>query len=289
MVIPGKQIAEELESVLKKEVLELKKKKKPIKLVVILVGSAPDQLSFVKIKRKIAERIGITFDFVHLKIIPTFENFMRLIKEKAHDPTTTGMIIQQPLPAQLNTDSIYEYIPVEKEIEGHRRKTEFNTPLGLAVLTLCKYLYVHPKADKGLFIDIRKDLNALKKIFKHKKIVIAGRGLTGGKPIAKTLANAHINFVNIHSQTSNPEEYYREADIIITAVGKKVLTPDLVKQGVVLINVGMRKDGTHLKGDYDEREISPLADFYTPTPGGIGPLDVIYLYKNLVDAARMQK
>lgn len=289
MIIPCKQIAETLEKELKKEVSALKKKKKQIKLVVFLIGTSPEQVSFVKIKSKLAAQIGVAFEFIHLKQTPTFESLVRHIKEKSNDPETTGIIIQQPLPSQLSTDSVYDFIRIDKEVEGHRRKTEFHSPLGLATLTLLKYLYVSPKVDKRLFIDMKKDIIALKKALKHKKIVIIGRGLTGGKPVGKTLTDAKINFVSTNSQTINSSEYYHEADIIISAVGRQVLTPDVLKPGVVLINIGMRKEGTKLKGDYSEKDIKDIAQFYTPTPGGIGPLDVLYLFKNLIDAAHMQK
>ncbi len=289
MIIPGKQIAQVLEKELKKEVTALKKKKKAIKLVVFLVGTSPEQLSFVRIKQQTARRLGIKFEFVHLKTPPPFEKFARLIKEKSHNPDTTGIIIQQPLPAQLQTDSLYDFIELNKEIEGHRRKTEFSSPLGLAVLTLFKYLFISPKLDKKLFIDIKKDISALKRVLKHKKIVIVGCGQTGGKPIGKTLTDAKINFVSTNTRTINSADYYREADLILTAVGKKVITPDVIKPGVMLINIGVRKETGKLKGDYEEKEIKHIASYFTPTPGGIGPLDVVYLFKNLVDAAKMQK
>lgn len=288
MQIPCKQIVAELEQELKKEVAALKKKKKTIKLVVFLVGTSPEQLSFVKIKKNTAARLGIKFEFINLASPPPFEKFVRLIKETSHNPETTGIIIQQPLPAQLSTDSIYDFIDMDKEIEGHRRKTEFLSPLGLAVLTLLKYLYINPKIDKKLFIDMKKDMLSIKKALKHKKIVIIGRGTTGGKPVGKTLTDAKINFVSTNTQTQNPAEYYQEADVIITAVGHKVLNPEMLKPGVILINIGMHKEGVHLKGDYEEKEIKDVAGFYTPTPGGIGPLDVLYLFKNLVDAAKKQ-
>ncbi len=289
MQIPCKQITDELEKELKKEVTALKKKKKTIKLVVFLIGTSPEQISFVKIKKNTALRLGIKFEFIHIKTVPPFEKFVRLIKETSQNPDTTGIIIQQPLPATLSTDSVYDFIDIRKEIEGHRRKTEFFSPLGLAVMTLLKYLFVSPKIDKKLFINPKKDIASLKKALKHKKIVIIGRGATGGKPVGKTLADAKINFVSTNTQTTNPTEYYQEADIIVSAVGKKIITPDILKNGVSLINIGVRKEGGRLKGDYEEKEIKDIASSYTPTPGGIGPLDVLYLYKNLVDAAMLQK
>jgi methylenetetrahydrofolate dehydrogenase (NADP+)/methenyltetrahydrofolate cyclohydrolase len=148
---------------------------------------------------------------------------------------------------------------------------------------------MHPKADLDLFINKKKDFEGLRRVLKHKQIIVIGKGKTGGAPIVKTLSEIKINFMGINSQTPNPQEYYREADIIIPAVGKKILTADMLKPGVTLINVGMRHENNRLKGDYDEKEVASIASYLTPTPGGIGPLDVLYLFKNLLDAAKMQK
>lgn len=288
MIIPVKQLVERLEAELKKEVAKLSKKQK-LKVVVFLVGDSPEQLSFVRIKQQTAKRLGILFELIQYKTAPSFEPFLRKIKEMSQHPEVTGIIVQQPLPPQLVTESMYDFVALEKEIEGHRRKTEFFSPLGLAVLTLLKYIYIHPKTDAGLFIDKKKDFEALRRVLKHKQVIVIGKGITGGRPIVKTFSEIKINFMGINSQTPNPQEYYKEADIIIPAVGKKILTPEMIKPGAVLINIGVRKEGGKLKGDYDEKEIDPIAGHYTPTPGGIGPLDVLYLYKNLLDAAKMQK
>lgn len=287
MTISGKKIAEELRVHLKKEVKKLGKKS-PLKLVVFLVGSAPDQLSFVKIKEKTARDLGIGFEFIHFKKVPGFEDFVRLVKEKSEDPKTTGIIIQQPLPNHLITDTIYNFIGREKDIEGNHIKTPFLPPLGLAALTVLKYAYSQ-KIDKKLFVDFSKDKLFFKKNFKNKKIVIIGRGITGGIPIGKTLTAFKMNFLGINSQTPNPELYYKEADIIISAVGRKVVNAENIKPGTILISAGLRKERGKLKGDYDEDEIKNIASFYTPTPGGLGPIDVTYLYKNLLDAAKLQR
>lgn len=288
MIIPVKQLVERLEAELKKEVAKLSKKQK-LKVVVFLVGDSPEQLSFVRIKQQTAKRLGILFELIQYKTAPSFEPFLRKIKEMSQHPEVTGIIVQQPLPPQLVTESTYDFIALEKEIEGHRRKTEFFSPLGLAVLTLLKYIYIHPKSDAGLFIDKKKDFEALRRILKHKQVIVVGKGITGGRPIVKTFSEIKINFMGINSQTPNPHEYYKEADIIIPAVGKKIITPEMLKPGAVLINVGVRKECGKLRGDYDEKEVDSIAGHYTPTPHGIGPLDVLYLYKNLLDAAKMQK
>lgn len=285
MVISGKKLV----NLMKKELIkEVKKLRHKPKLVTFLIGQSSEQLSFVKIKKQQARKLGINFEFVHLRTVPTFERFMIRIKEKSSDLQTTGIIIQQPLPAQLSTASIYNYIPLEKEIEGHRHKSTFFPPIGLAVLTVLKYIFNKSQSGKELFVDIEKDQSFFKKVFHNKKIVLIGRGITGGQPIGQTLTNFKINYINIHSHTPQPEGYCKEADIIITAVGKKIINSEILKPGVILINVGLRREGKKLKGDYEEKEIKKIASFYTPTPGGVGPIDILYLYKNLVEAAKMQ-
>ncbi len=286
MKIAGKILADLMIKQLKKERQKIKKN---LRLTVFLIGQSADQLSYVKIKRRLGRQIKVDFDLVHLKSTPTFENFMFQLKEKSQDPATTGIIIQQPLPTRLSTTSIYDYIPLEKEIEGHRHKSFFYPPIGLAVLTVFKYIFKRTRSGKALFINPEEDKLFFKTIFHNKRIVLIGRGLTGGGPIGQTLSEFKINYLNTHSRTPQPENYYKEADIIISAVGKKVIQPEFLKPGVILINIGLRREGNKLKGDYEENEIKKIASFYTPTPGGIGPIDVVYLYKNLIEAHKLQR
>jgi len=286
MFIDGKKIANNLLAILKKERKTIKKR---IGLSVFLVGSAPEQLSFVKIKSEMAKALKIDFKLIHLTQTPNFIDFANLLKKEVFNKDVTGIIIQQPLPAQLSTDSIYDYIPLFKEIEGHRKKTEFIFPLGLAVMTIIKYIYDGKRKQDIVFVDMKKDRILFKNILKNKKVVIVGRGMTGGKPIGKTLGNLNVNYISINSTTVDPESYFKTADLIITATGKKVIGPEMLKPGVVLINTGVRKENGKLKGDYEEKDIKDIASYYTPTPGGSGPIDVVYLYKNLIDAAKMQK
>lgn len=289
MEISGKQIAEMMKIELKKEVQKLKKRGKSLTLTVLLIGDSPDQLSFVRMKAKVAKELGIEYDLLHMKDVPNFEHFMHCIKEKTNNPKTTGIIIQQPLPAQLETESIFDFVPHQKEIECHQKKSFFMPPIGLAILTFLKFIYGSNKYDKQLFINPSRDKTFFKRVLRNKKIVMIGRGVTGGHAIGRALSEFGIPYIITHSATPNPEEFYREADIIITAVGRKVITPDLVKPGVILLNVGLRRENGKLRGDYDEQEIKDIASFYTPTPGGVGPVDVLYLYKNLIEASKIKK
>ncbi len=289
MKVPCVPITKALKKALIQRVVKLKKRKITPKLITFLVGNSPEQLSYVAIKQKVARNLGVKFELIHLKEVPPFEVFANLLKEKANEAQTTGVIIQQPLPSKLFTETLYNFVPREKELEGHHPKSPFLPPLGLAVLTVLKHALQPKTGFKNLFIDEKEDHSLFKNVIKHKKVVLIGRGLTGGQPIGKTLSYFHINYLNTNSQTDNPRQYYEEADVLITAAGQKVLTADMLKPGVILINVGLRKEGRKFKGDYDEAEVKSVASYFTETPNGIGPIDVIYLFKNLIDAAELQK
>ncbi len=288
MKIPGSEIAQDIETVLKKEVNKVKKAGKTPHLITILIGESPEQLSFVRIKKKVAERLGIEFEFINFKRPPIFEKFAKLLKTYSNNPDVTGLIIQQPLPSQLDTDSIYKFIPPVKEIECHTAKSFYCPPLGLAVMTVMKYILLKEGKGEKLLIDKAKDGAFFKSFLKHKKIVLAGRGITGGKPIGKTLSIFKINYINTNSQTHDADQYYKDADIIISAAGRKIINETNIKPGVILITAGLRHENGRLKGDYDEHAINSIASYFTPTPGGVGPLDVLYLYKNLIDATKLQ-
>jgi len=285
MKIPCEDIASIIKRSLAKRVKALKKRGVKPKITTIFVGTSKEQISFITAKRKIGEKLGISFELIHFKDTPRFDKFIRTIKSVSDDETNKGVIIQQPLPPRLYTETLYEYISLKKEIESHKNKSTYIAPIGLAVLTVLKYVYFPKRLSDKLIIDENKDMSFFKTALKHKKVVLIGRGQTGGAPIGKTLSLFKINYININSQTPCPESYFKETDIIISAVGKKVLDPTMLKPGVVLINVGLRREKGKLIGDYDEKEIKNIASFYTTTPKGIGPIDVLYLYKNLLDAS----
>lgn len=288
MQIPCKDIAAAIETTLQKEVEYLTNKGKKPKLVTILVGSSPEQLSYVSIKERVATKLSIGFEFIHLQIHPSFEEFKKLLKEKSNDPSVTGIIIQQPLPDNYDVTEMYAIIPYHKEIEGHKRGSVFQFPLSLAVLTGIKYVYNGNHINEQNIVKFPEDTEFFQTHLTDKRIVIAGRGATGGKPIGDALDAMNIPYDQTHSQTEAPEKLYQQADIIITATGRKILSPKMLKKEVVLLNVGLREERGYLKGDYDEKEVEPIASYYTKTPGGLGPIDVLYLYKNLIDATQLQ-
>src|SRR3990167_2124428 len=287
MVIPGKLIAGKLLEKLKKEVREgVKKGKNAPKLVVVSVGYNPANAQFITNKERSAKFIGANFQHIHFKKTPKFEEFIRIISTIGHDPEVAAMIVQRPIPANLASETLINYIPPQKEIEGFSKKSPHIPPLGLAVLTVLKYIYnpAGRETTDNIIVDLKKDVQFIKGLIKRKKIVLLGRGETGGAPVGKTLSDLKINYININSQTPHPEGFIQEGDIVISAVGKKVITHNVLKQGCILMSIGLHQEGNKWIGDYSENEIEPVAGFYTPTPGGMGPLNVAYLMFNLVGA-----
>ena len=292
MLIPCKDIALELEKRLKIEVSQLKANSIIPKLVTILIGTAPDQLSFVKIKSLVAQKIGVEFELVHIEKVPAYRDFLKIVSKKASDVETSGIIIQRPMPENFFTDEVYDLIPKIKEIESFRHDSTFHFPLSLAVLTGFKYCILKNNHNKDAInksiVDFENDKKLFFEFLKDKQIIIAGKGITGGKPIAKTLKEIGVAYKVADSKTENADKLYQDSDIIITATGKNILNRLNIKKGVMLLNVGLRKENDKLKGDYDEENVSELASFYTKTPGGLGPLDVLYLFKNVIETAKSQ-
>lgn len=288
MEIDGKKIARPLEKLLKEEIEKLKKKKK-LKLTAFLVGNSSKQIASIKAKIKLAKKFKIKFELIHLKETPSFEKFMHLIKEKSMDPETTGIIIQQPLPSQLSTESLYEYIPDHKEIEGHKHKTSFLPPLGLAILSTFKHIYSSNRSNKNIVVDVQKDKLFFKKNFRNKKIVLIGnRDMNDSQQIGKALSFAKINYISINTQTPDPHTYFKEADLIISVAGKQIVLPELLQPGVVLIVLSPENADSSVIA-FDNKQICTIASHYTPTSDCLKTLSTLNLYKNLLDAARMQK
>jgi len=290
--ISGKEIARMVLDHLKQEVSIYKKEKQipAPQLVVFSVNPDENTLSFLRSKQKAVEYIGGSFKLLRFGKNLRFEELANKLNEIVQNPHSNAVIIQQPLPASLTTMTIFNFVTQEKEIEGYKAKPFFENPLALAVLTILKVIF-QPDAlqnfDK-LKINVEKDATFLKSIMRKKKLVLIGRGKTGGKPVADLFAKLHVPFVNINSKTIAPEQFFKEADIIISAVGKPVIKSEDVKPGVVLISIGLRSEEGHWSGDYIENEIKDKALAYTPTPGGVGPITVAFLVSNLVEAWKIQ-
>ncbi|KKR50346.1 MAG: Bifunctional protein FolD [Microgenomates group bacterium GW2011_GWC1_41_8] len=270
--VDGKQLAREILETLKPRISVLKKKKIIPTLAVIQVGNDTGSESYIRMKRKAAKKIGAAVIVKHFPNSVFFQEMAEAIHRFNANGDVHGIIIQRPLPPMLQTDAFNTAVDFRKDIDGFRAKSTFRPPIALAIFHILRTVYQLQNVTTHL---------------KSKHIVILGRGETAGKPIAEMFTDKKIAFLQCHSQTTNMHEFTQEADIIISCVGKqRVVIKDMIKEGAVLIGVGIERDQKgKLHGDYDEEEIQEKASFYTPTPGGIGPINVAYLMSNLVTAA----
>lgn len=270
MRIEGRKISERILSNLKLRVKKLKAQNITPHLAIILIGNDPASVAYVRQKKIKAEQIGAKTTIEKLPPYTTTAHILQLLNDLNHLNNVHGIIVQQPLPASINIKKVTEVINPKKDVDGFRPKSKFKPPIALAILQILEE--VRPQGIEWL---------------KLKNITIIGKGQTGGKPVIQTLKQLGVEPLVIDSKTKNPKILTKTADIIISAVGKaNIIKPEMIKQDVVLISIGLHKDRDgKLHGDYDEEKIKDIASFYTPTPGGVGPVNVAMLLKNLIDAA----
>lgn len=273
MKIDGKMIAEEISSELKLRVEKLKERNIVPHLYIITFGKNDQTESYLKQKLLRAEQIGAKITIKRFEENVSNDIVYDLIQDLNKDKNVHGIIIQRPLLKDLDEEKISLAVNPQKDVDGFRPDSTFGAPVALAVLKCI---------EKTNHQNINEYLNG-------KKISIVGKGITAGKPTINLFKKMGIKITIIDSKTSNMEAILKNSDIIISAVGKdRIIKPEDIKNGAVLIGIGMHVVDGKLKGDYEEDEIKNVASFYTPTPGGVGPLNVTMLMKNLVEATENQ-
>ena len=298
MKIDGKEIANRIFEQLKAKVNKLEKRKITPHLTIILVGEDPASQAYVNQKKIKGKIIGVKITVKHTSFNIGESALLKTIEQLNNDNNVHGIIVQRPLPKTINSNKISMAIDPKKDVDGFNKESEFQTPIAAAVLQILKEIYSSSEVDDSTesrssrFVPLSGTLsnNKNKPTFlgwlKSKYIVVIGKGETGGRPIIQLFKQIEIEPTVIDSKTKSPETITKKADIIISAVGKpNVIKPEIIKKGVILISVGLHKgeDGK-LYGDYEEEKIKNIASFYTPTPGGAGPVNVAMLLKNLIDA-----
>lgn len=265
MKIDGKKIAEDILNSLKTDLKSLSDKQIIPTLAIILIGDNNASESYVKQKKIKADQIGADIKLLRFENLSESE-----LLEKIHtlnsEKKINGIIVQRPLPKSINRDKIAEAIDINKDVDGFNSKSNFDAPVALAVWEILKRLPI---------IDI-----------KSKKITVIGKGETAGKPIIKLLNKKEISPVVIGHDTQNPNTLIKTSDIIISAVGKNgVINPEYLNSKQTLIGVGlsMNEEGK-LTGDYNESEVENKVAYFSPTLGGVGPINVSFLMKNLITA-----
>lgn len=284
-IIDGKQIAAQMREELKQKVSTLKTKGITPGLAVVLVGDDPASKSYVTAKEKACEEIGIFSSDNRLLASTSQIDLLALIEKLNKDPKIHGILVQLPLPKQINEDTVLLAIDPKKDVDGFHPIN-----VGRMVVGQSTYLPCTPHGVIQLLLRSGVKLDGA-------EVVVVGRSNIVGKPIANMLiqksptGNATVTIC--HTRTKNLAEHVRRADIIIAAAGKpKMITADMVKPGAVVIDVGVnrvddatKKSGFRLVGDVDFEAVKEKASLITPVPGGVGPMTITMLLYNTVLSA----
>ena len=287
-IISGTVVAEQIRAELKVKVQELKKKGINPGVVFVRVGEDPASVSYVTGKGKAAEELGILSETIVLPVDTPEQKLLDLVHKLNKDPKFHGILVQLPVPKQIDADKVLTAIDPEKDVDGVH-------PVNVGRLLIGDPYFI-PCTPHGVQELLVRSGNSPE----GKHVVICGRSNIVGKPVMAILiqkqkgANATVTMV--HTGTKDMPKYTRQADILIAAMGKpQVITADMVKEGVVVIDVGVnripdatKKSGFRLVGDTDFEAIKEKAKAITPVPGGVGPMTITMLMVNTVRAAEQQ-
>lgn len=277
--INGKAIAKVVLKRLKPRVKKLKKKGKLPHLAIFSADDDSASASYIQAKKKAAKKLGVKLTHLKFKKETSYQDFAEQLNMVGKNPRFSGIIIQKPLPVSLSHASLDLVIPVKKDVDGSHPKTIFFPPVAMAVLRTLDFIRTSGEVRK------RFPSRYLFRWLTNYSILLIGRGETAGKPLAQTFSGQKIKFLIAHQDTEDLARFVKRSNIVISCVGKEIIKKEMIKPGAILIGVGIRinKEGK-FKGDFDEKEIEEAVSFYTPTPGGIGPLTVASLMENLVRA-----
>ena len=274
-LIDGKALATEVRASLKNDVQELKAKGITPILAVILVGDDKASQIYVRNKNKACQDVGIKYEEFLLDKDTTMEKLLSLIETLNNREDVYGILLQSPLPKHLNADEAFRKISPEKDVDG------FN-PVNVGRLCLKQDGFVSCTPA-----GIMKMLEKYNINLEGKNAVVLGRSNIVGKPMSLCLLNNDATVTICHSKTQNLAEITKNADILVVALGKpKFVTKDMVKDGAVVIDVGINRTENGIVGDVDFENVKEKTSYITPVPGGVGPMTIAMLMNNVVKAAK---
>lgn len=278
-ILDGKQIAKEYRQRLKNQVNDLKEYGFTPKLSVILVGNDGASQSYVKSKKKAAEKIGMISEIIHLDESTSEEVVLSELNRLNNDDTVSGILVQVPLPKQVSEQKVLEAINPEKDVDGFH-------PINIGKLYIDEQTFV-PCTPLGIMEILKHaDIN-----LEGKNAVVIGRSHIVGQPVSKLLLQANATVTILHSRTKNMNAHLKQADVIVSAVGQPgLVTKENVKKGAVIIDVGNTPDENRkLKGDVAYDEVKEIASAITPVPGGVGPLTITMVLNNTLLAEKLRR
>ncbi|ELK46264.1 bifunctional methylenetetrahydrofolate dehydrogenase/methenyltetrahydrofolate cyclohydrolase FolD [Halobacillus sp. ACCC02827] len=274
-IIYGNQLAEELRQEMKEEVRTLNESRIHPKLVVVIIGEDPASMSYVKGKQRASEKVGLDSDLIELPEETTEEELLSLIDRLNHDETVHGILVQLPVPDHISDQKIIEAIAPEKDVDGFHPSNVGKMMTGQDTFFPC--------TPYGIVVMLERaniDLEG-------KHVVIVGRSNLVGKPVGQLLLNKNATVTHCHSRTKDLRYHTKQADILIVAAGKaSLVSGDDIKQGAVVIDVGVNRVDGKLTGDVDFESALEVASHITPVPKGVGPMTITMLLHNTIKAAK---
>ena len=274
-LLDGKALSTEIKENLKVKVAEFEKEYgRKISLAVILVGENPASCVYVKNKIKAAEFVGIKSLSFSLPETAAESDVEDLVKTLSSDNSVDGILVQLPLPKHLNEEKILSMIPAKKDVDGFTAENVGNTTLFKDGINSC--------TPAGIMYMLKSTGVSLS----GKHAVIIGRSNIVGKPVALMLLRENCTVTICHSKTADLKAIAKQADILVVAIGKaKFVTADMVKDGAIVIDVGINRTENGLCGDVDFESVKDKASFITPVPGGVGPMTIAMLMSNAYKCA----
>lgn len=279
MIIDGKKISTEIKDELKEQVAKLKAEGVEVTLAVVKVGEDPASAVYVRNKEKACEYIGINSKKIEMPEETTEEKLLNLVNDLNTDPAINGILVQLPLPKHIDENKILLAIDPMKDVDGFH-------PVNVGKMVIGEESFL-PCTPAGIIEMIKRSGLDIE----GKECVIIGRSNIVGKPMAILMLRENATVTVTHSRTKDLPEVCKRADIIVAALGKaKFVTKDFVKDGAIIIDVGMDRDEDgKLCGDVDFDEVEPIASAITPVPGGVGPMTVTMLLVNCLRSVELNK
>jgi methylenetetrahydrofolate dehydrogenase (NADP+)/methenyltetrahydrofolate cyclohydrolase len=278
-IIDGKKVSQHIREEVAREVEKLKNETGTTPgLAAVLVGDNPASEIYVRNKRKACEQVGIYSEEYKLSKETTQNELLSLIDKLNNDKKIHGILVQLPLPEQIESTKILRSVSPSKDVDGFHPEN-----VGLLVEGNPRFISCTPNG-------IMKMLDFYNIEIKGKEAVVVGRSNIVGKPTAILLLHRHATVTICHSRTTRLDEVVRRADILVAAIGRpNFITEDMVKEGAVVIDVGINrnKDGK-LIGDVDFEKVKGKASYITPVPGGVGPMTIAMLLWNTLESAKMR-
>ena len=276
-VLDGKTFANLLGQNLKEKVKKLKDEGITPHFCVINIGDDPASKIYVRTKKRRAEKMGIIQDIYQMSADTKQEEAIALIDKLNADPAINGLMVQLPAPKQIDTDALLERIDPNKDADGL-------TPANIGHLWMDNH-FVEPATAEGIIALLKHYEIPLE----GKNVVIIGRSNIVGKPLAALILEQNATVTIAHSRTKNLGEITKKADVLVSATGQAFLVKaDMVKDGAVVVDVGMNHVDGKLVGDVDFDNVKEKASYITPVPGGVGPLTVQFLMEAVVKLTRRQ-